>query len=146
MTVPTSNSAAEGSPELAKAARGKAKMGSVSHIDIIDIRHDAIEVNLKDEILKSLRPESGIKTLPTLLLYNERGLQLFEEVGFDVRRKRSGYTNATQITYLHEYFLTNAEIEVLESSADSIANAIPSGAMIMELGSGFVTASGYRCL
>jgi uncharacterized SAM-dependent methyltransferase len=47
-----------------------------------------------------------------------------------------------QITYLHEYFLTNAEIEVLESSADSIANAIPPGAMIVELGSGFVHVSG----
>ena len=55
-------------------------------------------------------------------------------------------TNTIQITYLHEYFLTNAEIEVLERSADSIANAIPSGAMIMELGSGFVTVSGCRCL
>src|SRR4051794_21906124 len=49
-------------------------------IDIIDIRHDAVEVNLKEEILSSLRPESGPKKLPTLLLYNERGLQLFEEV------------------------------------------------------------------
>ena len=121
-------------------------MGSVSTIDIIDIRHDAVEVNLKDEVLKSLRPESGVKTLPTLLLYNERGLQLFEEVGFDVQRNCSGYTNTLQITYLHEYFLTNAEIEVLERSADSIADAIPSGAMIMELGSGFVTVSGCRCL
>jgi hypothetical protein len=55
-------------------------MGSVSSIDIIDIRHDAVEVNLRDEILQSLRPENGIKTLPTLLLYNERGLQLFEDV------------------------------------------------------------------
>jgi uncharacterized SAM-dependent methyltransferase len=50
-----------------------------------------------------------------------------------------------QITYLHEYFLTNAEIDVLERSADSIANAIPSRAMIMELGSGFVTVSGCLC-
>jgi uncharacterized SAM-dependent methyltransferase len=45
---------------------------------------------------------------------------------------------------LHEYFLTNAEIEILERSADSIANAIPSGAMIVELGSGFVTVSGRQ--
>jgi len=49
-------------------------------IDIIDIRHDAVELNLKDEIHKSLRPQSGLKQLPTLLLYSERGLQLFEEV------------------------------------------------------------------
>lgn len=55
-------------------------MGSVSNIDIIDIRHDAVEVSLKDEILSSLRPETGPKKLPTLLLYDERGLQIFEEV------------------------------------------------------------------
>lgn len=66
-------------------AQKLANMGSISNIDIIDIRHDAVEVNLKDEILKSLRNESGIKTLPTLLLYDERGLQLFEEVGIDAR-------------------------------------------------------------
>jgi hypothetical protein len=53
--------------------------GSMS-IDIIDIRHDAVEMNLKEEILKSLKPQSGPKTLPTLLLYDERGLQLFEKV------------------------------------------------------------------
>jgi uncharacterized SAM-dependent methyltransferase len=49
-------------------------------IDVIDIRRDAIEIKLKDEIMNSLRPQSGPKTLPTLLLYDERGLQLFEEV------------------------------------------------------------------
>jgi hypothetical protein len=87
MTVLASNSAVKVSPEKALATKGASKMGSVSHIDIIDIRHDAVEVNLKDEILKSLRPESGIKTLPTLLLYNERGLQLFEEVGFLIPRR-----------------------------------------------------------
>ncbi|TVY15608.1 Ergothioneine biosynthesis protein 1 [Lachnellula arida] len=87
--------------------------------DIIDIRHDAVEMNLKDEILGCLKPLSGPKQLPTLLLYDERGLQLFEE-----------------ITYLDEYYLTNAEIDVLERSADSIANAIPSGSMVVELGSG----------
>ena len=44
---------------------------------------------------------------------------------------------------MHEYFLTNAEIDVLERSADSIAMAIPSGSMVIELGSGFVTVSGH---
>jgi hypothetical protein len=53
---------------------------SISKIDIIDIRRDAVEVNLKEDVLTSLRPESGPKQLPTLLLYDERGLQLFEEV------------------------------------------------------------------
>jgi len=83
-----------------------------SELDIIDIRHDAVEISLKDDILSQLRPESGLKHLPTLLLYDERGLQLFEE-----------------ITYLDEYYLTNAEIDVLERSAQSIAKEIRSGSM-----------------
>lgn len=47
-----------------------------------------------------------------------------------------------QITYLEEYYLTNAEVDVLENFASSIAKAIPSGSMVIELGSGFVIASG----
>lgn len=53
---------------------------AVSNIDIIDIRRDAVEIKLKDEILSSLRPQTGPKTMPTLLLYDEQGLQLYEEV------------------------------------------------------------------
>ncbi|RDL30731.1 uncharacterized protein BP5553_10076 [Venustampulla echinocandica] len=127
MTIQTaSNSAVEyplGNKEFqtleSLETRTDLKADPVSGIDIIDIRHDAAVVNLKDEILGSLRPENGPKTLPTLLLYDERGLQLFEK-----------------ITYLEEYYLTNAEIDVLQRSADSIAKAIPSGSMVIELGSG----------
>jgi hypothetical protein len=67
---------------MAKSLGSKAVSNSVniSKIDIIDIRRDAVEINLKEDVLTSLRPESGPKQLPTLLLYDERGLQLFEEV------------------------------------------------------------------
>jgi uncharacterized SAM-dependent methyltransferase len=56
--------------------------------------------------------------------------------------------NTEQITYLQEYYLTNAEIDVLKRFAVSIAEALPAGAQVIELGSGFVvTASGKpsRC-
>jgi hypothetical protein len=49
------------------------------NIDIIDIRHDEVQINLKQEISQLLKPPKGPKTLPTLLLYDERGLQLFEK-------------------------------------------------------------------
>lgn len=51
-------------------------------IDIIDVRRDQsrIQTSLKDDILSMLGPEKGPKTMPTVLLYNGRGLQLFEEV------------------------------------------------------------------
>ena len=54
-----------------------------------------------------------------MLLYDEAGLRLFEE-----------------ITYLDEYYLTNAEIEVLETFADQIAERVRPGSVVVELGSG----------
>jgi len=47
-------------------------------------------------------------------------------------------THRCQITYLDEYYLTNAEIDVLTRSANEIAQNIQSESMVIELGSGFV--------
>ncbi|RAL14979.1 DUF323 domain protein [Aspergillus homomorphus CBS 101889] len=54
-----------------------------------------------------------------MLLYNDQGLKLFEE-----------------ITYLDEYYLTNAEIEVLRTHAQRIVARIPDNSQLLELGSG----------
>jgi uncharacterized SAM-dependent methyltransferase len=100
-------------------------MGSVTPGDpvssnIIDIRSDTAGFELKQLISDGLKPKDGEqKTLPTLLLYNGPGLKLFEK-----------------ITYLDEYYLTSQEIEVLQQHAKSIAERIPEGAMVVELGSG----------
>ena len=89
-------------------------------IKIIDIRVDGAESDILSDIKQGLRPkDGGEKTLPTLLLYDAAGLRLFE-----------------RITYLEEYYLTNAEIEVLETYADQIAQRISSGSILVELGSG----------
>lgn len=88
--------------------------------NIIDIRSDTAGISVRKEISKGLRPTDGEeKTLPTLLLYDQEGLKLFEE-----------------ITYLDEYYLTGQEIEVLEKYAERIAERIPNHAMLVELGSG----------
>ncbi|KAJ9644742.1 hypothetical protein H2199_003705 [Coniosporium tulheliwenetii] len=88
--------------------------------NIIDIRRETDEHSILDDIRKGLRPgDAAEKTLPTLLLYDETGLRLFEK-----------------ITYLDEYYLTNAEIEVLQTYADRIAARIQPGSLIVELGSG----------
>ncbi|UKZ72131.1 uncharacterized protein TrAtP1_013069 [Trichoderma atroviride] len=94
-------------------------LATVKALDIIDIQNARVEINLKDEILSQMNPEQGPRTLPTLLLYDEKGLQLFED-----------------ITYLDEYYLTNYEIELLKKSSAEIASKIPQGAMVVELGSG----------
>ncbi|CAK7219752.1 Ergothioneine biosynthesis protein 1 [Sporothrix curviconia] len=87
--------------------------------NIIDIRQSPVEMELRDEIVSLFCPEKGPRTMPTLLLYDEAGLQLFEE-----------------ITYLDEYYLTNNEIDVLKASAAEIAQHIPQDSMVIELGSG----------
>lgn len=88
--------------------------------NIIDIRVDKAESDILADIKKGLRPVADAeKTLPTLLLYDQEGLRLFE-----------------QITYQEEYYLTNAEIEVLETYADKIAQRISPGSIVVELGSG----------
>lgn len=89
---------------------------------IIDIRSDTAGINLKQEIKAGLNvPDGEDKTLPTLLLYDDEGLKLFEK-----------------ITYLEQYYLTEHEIEVLTEHADKIADRIPDGSLMVELGSGSV--------
>jgi len=88
--------------------------------NIIDIRRDSKQLSLVDEIHRGLSPAAGVeKTLPTLLLYSEKGLQLFED-----------------ITYLDEYYPTNAEIDLLNDHAAAIAKRITPGSILLELGSG----------
>lgn len=90
-------------------------------VDIVDIRRDTAGISIVDEIRKGLRKAPGEeKRLPTLLLYDEAGLKLFEK-----------------ITYLDQYYLTNAEIDVLEACAHQIAERIAPDSIIVELGSGY---------
>ena len=87
---------------------------------IIDIRRGNGELCRRDDITEALNLDAkGERTLPTLLLYDEDGLKLFEK-----------------ITYLEEYYPTNAEIEVLESNCHRIAERIQNGSRVVELGSG----------
>ena len=92
-----------------------------SRANIIDIRSDTSGFELKQQIVEGLKRRAGEeKTLPTLLLYDDQGLKLFE-----------------RITYLEEYYLTGEEINVLEEHADDIARYMPTGCMLVELGSGY---------
>lgn len=92
-----------------------------SHIPIVDIRQNEFNESMLDEIYEGLQLGTGKeRTLPTMILYDERGLKLFED-----------------ITYLEDYYPTNSEIEVLSTYAADIADKIPSEARIVELGSGY---------
>ncbi|KAL8933764.1 MAG: hypothetical protein Q9211_005596 [Gyalolechia sp. 1 TL-2023] len=87
---------------------------------IDDIRQNDIGDFVLDELRDGLQPLAGReKRLPTLLLYDEKGLNLFED-----------------ISYLDEYYVTNAEMEILRKHAAELATLIPHGCIILELGAG----------
>ena len=72
---------------------------------IIDIRSDTGGFEIKKDILSGLHPEDGgEKTLPTLLLYDDKGLRLFED-----------------ITYLEQYYLTGQGMSMESSHRWNIA-------------------------
>ena len=89
-------------------------------MSIVDIRQGGFDVSLVNDIRQHLNPANGQeKRMPTLLLYDEKGLKLYEK-----------------ITYLEEYYLANAEIETLNTHAEAIARLIQPGSQLIELGSG----------
>ncbi|EFR02392.1 meiotically up-regulated 158 protein [Nannizzia gypsea CBS 118893] len=90
---------------------------ATSTVDIVDIRGTNLQNSLSQDIYHGLQATE--KSLPTLLLYDTKGLRLFED-----------------ITYLDEYYLTNAEIKVLEANAAKIAALVPENCQLVELGSG----------
>ncbi|KAI3319058.1 histidine-specific methyltransferase [Xylariaceae sp. AK1471] len=93
---------------------------------IIDVRSGTDGITMRNDLLQKLQPGDGHeKKFPTILLYDEIGLKLFEE-----------------ITYLDDYYLTNAEIELLETGAVEIAQRLTPGSMIVELGSGNLRKTG----
>ncbi|KAL8706000.1 MAG: hypothetical protein Q9201_000884 [Fulgogasparrea decipioides] len=96
------------------------KLARHTTVRIEDIRRTEVGLSILDELHDQLRPQNGgERKLPTLLLYDEKGLKLFEDISF-----------------LGEYYLTNAEIEILQQHATIIASLIPRGCVILELGSG----------
>ena len=102
-------------------------------IDILDVRAGLAGTpkpgsSIRDDILAGLAKPAGEKTIPTLLLYDERGLKIYDEITTDAP----------------EYYLFPAEERILKHKADEIvklmhaanpANAFAEEAVV-ELGAG----------
>ncbi|KAL9583867.1 MAG: hypothetical protein Q9203_004899 [Teloschistes exilis] len=104
-------------------------MGSYGAVEdsILDIRQDktdpSLATSIRDELYSSLKgDEHGDKFLPEMLLWDEEGHQLFEQV------------NARP-----EYYVHNDEIALLRKHSEEIVKQLEPGAMIIELGSGDLT-------
>ncbi|EIN13018.1 DUF323 domain-containing protein [Punctularia strigosozonata HHB-11173 SS5] len=98
------------------------------HTPIVDVRvKDATRVSsLRQDILDGLARPPHHRTLPTLLLYNERGLRLYDDI----------------TTGAPEYYLFGAEEQILKEHADDVVRAMESGhadaggQVVLELGAG----------
>lgn len=72
------------------------------------------------DVLEGLKKNR--KSLPSKYFYDERGSELFEK-----------------ISNLDEYYLTDAEIEILKNRADEISKVVGPNSLIIEFGSGSST-------
>lgn len=76
--------------------------------------------DLVDTILQSLDKPKNRKSIPTYILYDKKGLQLFDQI--------------TQLD--DEYYLTGAELDILVNHSDDIAERLQEGSVLFELGAG----------
>lgn len=84
-------------------------------------------LDISKEVSQGLSHPVGQKTLPTMLLYDERGLRLYDDI----------------TTEVPEYYLFGAEEEILKNNADEIVRAMHKGPedvsadeVVLELGAG----------
>jgi len=97
---------------------------------IIDVRLNSNasngEVNIRDEIIKGLSRPAGQKILPQLLLYDDEGLRIFDEITTDV----------------DDYYIFPAEEKLLNTYANDIVRVMhgkedqPMESVVLELGAG----------
>lgn len=82
--------------------------------------------SLRAQVLAGLDAPPGARTMPTMLLYDERGLRLYDDI----------------TTQAPEYYLFGAEEEILKTRGDEIARAmrasapVDEDAVVLELGAG----------
>lgn len=99
-----------------------------SHLDastlangrIIDVRRAQNQSELANAIVTTLSNDDPIRSIPTMILYDRRGLELFDDISRNVP----------------EYYLTNAEIDILETQLYQIVDYIKDNSIIIELGAG----------
>jgi uncharacterized SAM-dependent methyltransferase len=95
--------------------------------EIVDVHTLETSEDLRQQIIDGLKEAPGHKTLPTMLLYDERGLRLYDDI----------------TTKAPEYYLFSAEEDILKNHATEIVLAMHNssglvpGETVIELGAGY---------
>ncbi|KAF8073937.1 DUF323 domain-containing protein [Lyophyllum atratum] len=99
--------------------------------------HSEETTDIAGQIVGGLMRPAGEKELPTMLLYNERGLRLYDDI----------------TTKAPEYYLFGAEEEILKNKADEIVRAMHHGEehisadeVVLELGAGALRKTSHILL
>ncbi|KAF9464118.1 DUF323 domain-containing protein [Collybia nuda] len=105
--------------------------------EIIQLHADSLEEDISSQIVQGLMHPAGEKHMPTMLLYDERGLRLYD----DITREAP------------EYYLFGAEEEILKNKADEIVRAMHHGdgevftdEVVLELGAGALRKTSHILL
>ncbi|KAG7088142.1 hypothetical protein E1B28_012164 [Marasmius oreades] len=107
--------------------------------DIVDVHVHGTEDNelaIRQQLLDGLRQPQGQKHVPTMLLYDERGLKLYDDI----------------TTQAPEYYLFAAEEEILKERADELVHIMHGGAgpvegeAVIELGAGALRKTSHILL
>lgn len=76
--------------------------------EIQKLGHESRSEGLREQIFQGLNKPSGKKTIPTMVLYDELGLRLYDKI----------------TTNVPEYYLFSAEEEILRNKSDEIVRAM----------------------
>lgn len=104
---------------------------TTSSIDILDVRGKHAASNgpsktMREQVVAGLSQPAGQKSLPTMLLYDEHGLRLYDAITTDAE----------------EYYLFSAEEEILKNHSAEIVQYMHGGGdvdrreTVVELGAG----------
>jgi uncharacterized SAM-dependent methyltransferase len=96
---------------------------STDHFSVLDIRQH-VNIDLQREIVQGL--QSTPKYLPSLLMWDSKGLRLFEKFAES-----------------NDYYATRTEMGLLDLHAERMATAIEPGSVLIELGGGCSFVSSF---
>jgi hypothetical protein len=90
-------------------------------LKVLDIRHHGDDTsNLRDELVASLTRPVSFKTVPSILLWDDRGQRLFED-----------------ILACSQYYPFRAELALLNKYSDEMVAAVGQNRLVIELGAGY---------
>ncbi|KAG6829518.1 hypothetical protein H0H92_004320 [Tricholoma furcatifolium] len=105
--------------------------------EIVQLHSEDILADISAQVAEGLSRPAGQKELPTMLLYDERGLRLYDDI----------------TTKAPEYYLFGAEEEILKNKVDEIVQAMHHGEkqvstdeVVLELGAGALRKTSHILL